>query len=86
MLVRSLRNSHGCNFQDMSKTSQQGLQLVEKLAMPLKTVYLQKLKGMQLSELASMCMVSFVRNGVLFLSRMVYKRVGGWTSGRNLSA
>ena len=41
-------------FRICRKTSQQGLQLVEKLATPLKTVYLQKLKGMQRSELASM--------------------------------
>ena len=40
-------------FRICQKTSQQGLQLVEKLATPLKTVYLQKLKGMHRSELAS---------------------------------
>ena len=41
-------------FRICRKTSQQDLQLVEKLATPMTTVYLQKLKAMHRSELASM--------------------------------
>ena len=53
----------------------------------LKTVHVQQLKGMQSSKLGMWkeyhCQEK-VYEGVPFLSKMVYKRVWGWTSRRGL--
>ena len=38
MLMKSVCTSHACNFQDMGNESQPGLQVVEKLATPLRNI------------------------------------------------
>ena len=54
----------------------------------LNTVHLQQLKGMRISKLGMWMgynlSIEGIQQGYLFLSKMVYRRVRGWTLGRSV--